>query len=600
MRKTYIIITLLCIVSSIHAKATVYMASNSGAYSQNSTWQNGNIPPTNLNGADTVVIPTGITVYIDNHLTIQHPALIHLNTASLSDTNSKYYISIQNGTGIIADDSHIQADSIYISADSMQVPNATVQANKLTLDAAMIYGKVHLIVNSGMSFLDSKNRLCHIANADFEWTGDTTNTGIIFDGGYTDDSSQVSNISSKQYNVKYDYYHDHSIGKGFELRSNMLHNISIENHRAGYIDMDTNLTIPHDIYLAVSPQVWLFTRNHRLTFGEHCTISSSAFDVTFGPEQELVFRNKKNITSSFHFLSSVGSPVTVSKLEIDAHDTTIISWFSGHLFIKDSLILKHGILAQASLLKGAAIEGGSQSSYVHYLSAVVPANDSYFYPVGNFVNYAPVHITSHDNTDKTIHVGTYHVPESGILYLKNNSPHVNITWNVVERYQQSANIDIEFFWTANMEMNGFNRNATVLGRLPFNTNTQIWTRLPAQPATLHSNGLYSVSHKNVTLSDLVYGLFDTTTRYVSTPQNINRQNNTITLHPNPATDMLTVNYSSDQLVTAEVVDATGKLIKTIVLNKGNNHIDVTELASGAYFIKVTTEDSSHTYKFIKQ
>ncbi len=574
------------------------MASNSGAYLQSSTWQNGNIPPTNLNGADTVVIPTGITVYMDNHLTIQHPALIHLNTASLSDTDSKYYISIQNGTGIIADGSHIQADSIYISADSMQVPNAIVQANKLTLDAAMLYGKVHLIVNSGMNFLDSKNRLCHLADADFEWTGDTTNTGIIFSGGYTDDSSQVTNISSKPYNVSYDYNHDHTVGKGFELRSNMLYDISLMNRGMNYIELDTNLTIPHDVKVVGVTGVNFFVSKYDLTFGEDCDISSWGLVIYLAPESGLIFKNRRTLRSRLSFHSPYHDTVTVRKIEIDAHDTTIISWVRGSLFIKDSLILKHGIFTRASLLKGAVIDGGSQSSYVYGLNAVIPANDSYFYPVGDFVNYTPVHITSHSNTDKTIYVIADHVLNAANMYLTNNSPYVNVGWSILPYFQQGVDFDFEFFWTANMEMNGFNRNASVLGKLLY--DTQIWTRQPAQPATLHSNGLYSLSLKNVTSLDWAYGIFDTTTRYVSTPNNIKTPDNTITLHPNPATEILTITNKEHSSVTAIMQDVTGKVVRTITLQRGENIIDVNDLAGGVYMVTFKNTNMQTTKKFVKQ
>jgi hypothetical protein len=70
-----------------------------------------------------------------------------------------------------------------------------------------------------------------------------------------------------------------------------------------------------------------------------------------------------------------------------------------------------------------------------------------------------------------------------------------------------------------------------------------------------------------------------------------------TLFPNPATTTLTIEGISTT-TTAEVYDISGKLLFTKQLN--NNQIDISSLARGLYFIKLTTAEGSVVRKFVKE
>jgi hypothetical protein len=75
------------------------------------------------------------------------------------------------------------------------------------------------------------------------------------------------------------------------------------------------------------------------------------------------------------------------------------------------------------------------------------------------------------------------------------------------------------------------------------------------------------------------------------------QLHSITIYPNPATNTLYID-SHTSIETSEVYNISGKLLLTKQLN--SNQIDISSLAKGLYFIKLTTEEGSVVRKFVKE
>lgn len=93
-----------------------------------------------------------------------------------------------------------------------------------------------------------------------------------------------------------------------------------------------------------------------------------------------------------------------------------------------------------------------------------------------------------------------------------------------------------------------------------------------------------------------------TNNYITTVENTlaaaesNKENNTVSIYPNPVKDILNI-QSKNEIVKAEIFDAGGRiLISTPV--KGNS-VPVSELAKGNYLIRLSTKDKTSTHKFIK-
>jgi hypothetical protein len=82
--------------------------------------------------------------------------------------------------------------------------------------------------------------------------------------------------------------------------------------------------------------------------------------------------------------------------------------------------------------------------------------------------------------------------------------------------------------------------------------------------------------------------------------NENTYNFVIKLQPNPADDQLNINSNID-IKTIEILDITGKTIQTLPTINKTNFIDVKDLASGLYFLKITgVEGKAQTVKWIKK
>ncbi len=79
----------------------------------------------------------------------------------------------------------------------------------------------------------------------------------------------------------------------------------------------------------------------------------------------------------------------------------------------------------------------------------------------------------------------------------------------------------------------------------------------------------------------------------------NIENNTFNVYPNPANNEITIDLSSyeNEEVQISIIDITGKTVSNYNLTN-YNRIDVSQLTSGVYFIKVNNLKQSKTAKFI--
>ena len=76
--------------------------------------------------------------------------------------------------------------------------------------------------------------------------------------------------------------------------------------------------------------------------------------------------------------------------------------------------------------------------------------------------------------------------------------------------------------------------------------------------------------------------------------------NSIKLYPNPANDVVNVQCTMYNVQSVEVIDVYGKVIKTMNVTENPTRINVSGLANGMYFVRVTTEEGTVTKNFIKK
>jgi hypothetical protein len=79
-------------------------------------------------------------------------------------------------------------------------------------------------------------------------------------------------------------------------------------------------------------------------------------------------------------------------------------------------------------------------------------------------------------------------------------------------------------------------------------------------------------------------------------------NKAVTLYPNPATEMVSVAVSDANIMITgvEVYNVYGQLINTIVSTENPLRINVSGMADGMYYVRVTTDNGVVTKNFVKR
>ena len=78
--------------------------------------------------------------------------------------------------------------------------------------------------------------------------------------------------------------------------------------------------------------------------------------------------------------------------------------------------------------------------------------------------------------------------------------------------------------------------------------------------------------------------------------------NSVILYPNPANDVVNIQCTTNnvQILGVEVIDVYGKVINTLNVTENPTRINVSGLATGMYFVRVTTEEGTVTKTFVKK
>jgi len=78
--------------------------------------------------------------------------------------------------------------------------------------------------------------------------------------------------------------------------------------------------------------------------------------------------------------------------------------------------------------------------------------------------------------------------------------------------------------------------------------------------------------------------------------------NNLSIYPNPTDGLLIINSNNNVIIhSASITDLNGRIIKEVNLDGMNNQsINLSELNSGIYFLKVTTDQGIGTCKVIKK
>jgi hypothetical protein len=71
--------------------------------------------------------------------------------------------------------------------------------------------------------------------------------------------------------------------------------------------------------------------------------------------------------------------------------------------------------------------------------------------------------------------------------------------------------------------------------------------------------------------------------------------------PNPATDVVNISAKNNNTInTVEITDVNGRVVKNVTVNAETSQINVSDLNSGVYFLKASSENGVGTSKIVKK
>lgn len=599
MRFSYTLLSAILYVclSSISARAATYTTIKSGYYSDPSIWQGGVAPHPHIE-ADEVNITNGVTVYMSTSMIVRYDGSLNIQSGSLIALGNQI-LYLQGPKNFYAYNATIYANRVYMYSGTYSAPQSVIAAEKFRFYGGNLLGKVLIRAKDELSFLDGKT---YVENGTFEWIQDSTSTAkkvITFNNGILNQSSNFTNNASSFYTISYKDTIN-TVG-GFEMNSPVEYDVVIDiaDSNKHHIKLGTDVYIPKELALA---NCVLDLNGHILTFGKESKFTRIAsfpprenWAVIAGSATSGIILNKQ-IDLAFQ-----PGKDTLGKLEVNYNYYSWISNYnaSGHIYIADSLILKSGILnTNITIGPHAKTVGASVHSFVNgEVSTLLPEYGSYFYPIGSAkypAYYGPVRIVSNSPTPINITISA-EKDIHNLFLIDLSASRLAGAWSIDIDTGVNYNIDVEPFWSSDMELSAFDHAVSVFTTTNDGTDLK---RYAPQAAQLNPNGMYSIVQKNITDMHKHFTILDTSTQ--ATSVHTISKNKTIILHPNPATDVVNIQLSDIKATTGSIVDVSGRVVKTVILHKGNNRISIAELNAGIYFIKIDTDHTSSTAQFVKQ
>ena len=75
---------------------------------------------------------------------------------------------------------------------------------------------------------------------------------------------------------------------------------------------------------------------------------------------------------------------------------------------------------------------------------------------------------------------------------------------------------------------------------------------------------------------------------------------TVVVYPNPTKDYINVQCTMNDVQSVEVIDVYGKVVNTLNVTDNQTQINVSGLAAGMYFVRVTTDRGVVAKPFVKR
>lgn len=570
---------------SLNTNAATFTALASGNFSAGTTWVGG-IAPAFLLATDVVVIPSGITVTLDNNATL-NGALggLTVNGSLVSSNNSHLTLN----TGTLSGAGTINVDSLALAISSGVNYTGSITARAISSTGATVSSNAN-ITATGM--LDLKSSALNINSGSLTLGAGATlrrSGGSLSNGG-------GSIVLTNGYNL---WYTTTSSNTGLELNGSGLTDVTID------VPSGNSVTLTGDLYVKgmltlMSGSIDMNNRNITFTStGNFSAMGSGTIDAS--TPSNIIIMSGGNFNGGLRFSSTAN---TFHNLTVNLGNSSTAK-IGSDIVLQGTLNLQSGKLdIGANDLKidasmGGMLSGGSSNSYVitgtgGTLTMALAANGTNNYHIGTSSNYAPAILIGNAgsmNGDVSVGVNPTVMSEGTTgVNLSSNQPLVDATWFVTSTVSGTLDINMQYMWSTNMEINAFNRANAYVSHY---TNGS-WDVTATAAATATGNGMYSLSRSNVT-SLSPFAVIDGNA--TTTSVNDVAATTAITVYPNPTAKVLNIKANGNP-THAQVYDYAGRLVLSVPVI--NNSVIVDQLPAGLYTARFTGNGFVAVEKFSKQ
>lgn len=635
-------IALLIFICNITANATTYTVIKTGAFTDNATWDGGNIPPLTLPAGDEIVVPATFTLTLDTSIVITAPSsglIVNGNLVSqikvippstfliysvtLGDVNFK-------GSGNISLDTLIAQQGLEIGySGNMSVRNFKVHGLEQTLAKIIVLENLDLIENEYL--LTSGQLTMNMGSKINRYQGKfnippSTNGTLDFSNRHSVVYKADTVTAPKTF--------------GRELKPGAIQDIYLEEDVMAADDIAFNGLIYPDNHQVILD-------DHALTLHPECVILQSDMKLHVTKESELTLRTAKQTNqygiNFVHSTPEFHSPL--KKLTVDINNGTFP--IRDFIAITKELAFMNGYISisgfsDITIDTFANISGARETQYIiiadtfkkgntykdhdlSYLSIYTKPGDTAYFPIGTWDEYAPMRMVSktQDTTGDfifaSVNKGVKQHGDDGDKLTIRHDELVNLTWAAIYKGQTTSQKDSLYFetwWKPISEGATFDRNScNHYTQSYFDTSTTalIWNQLLKQPgdstykARLNAHGYYylesTVPAHNFPNPSRPYALtfisiFDHA--FNLDVVNTAKPSEIISIYPNPAQDVLHISLKEAQPVQATIYSVAGQAVGQRTISAGNNTVKISSLPTGAYYIQLKGEQTKATGKFIKQ
>lgn len=218
------------------------------------------------------------------------------------------------------------------------------------------------------------------------------------------------------------------------------------------------------------------------------------------------------------------------------------------------------------------------------------------FPIGTTSNYAPANIELNAASPSGILMATvtpmvFSNGTSGVD-LSATQPLVNATWHFESDILANIDMNLGLMWSANMEVNGFNRNKSYLSQ----NESGVWDNSISGAAS-QTGGMYAMQRNHLMALNR-FAIFDSS---AITPVIEMSNLSGFQLYVNPSAENINIKKSnnSNELVYIDILNNLGQIVLTTSITKSEINVAINSLSAGTYFVKIYNQHLNEVKKFSK-